>query len=194
MKFRSRFQAVMWAAMLLSLACFLLFQWGCATEAGALFPVLRVTALTCFYHFAVRLMIGEWLVPRFVEPGINPRDAWFQPRRWEAKLYRKLNVQRRKRAMPTYDPAEFDLQQLGPEALVRSTCRAEVVHEINAVASFAPLLFTLRFGAFWPFLITSIAAAGVDLAFAVIQRYNRPRLVRLAKMRARKEKKHESDA
>ena len=59
-------------------------------------------------------------------------------------------------------------------------CQAELVHEVNAAVSFVPLLFSVWVGAFPIFLITSIIAAGFDLLFAVIQRYNRPRVMRLA--------------
>ena len=58
-------------------------------------------------------------------------------------------------------------------------CGAELVHEVIILFSFLPLLFTIPFGAFPVFLITSLLAAMYDSIFVVAQRSNRPRLVRI---------------
>ena len=47
------------------------------------------------------------------------------------------------------------------------------------MAGCTALLFSLLWGAFPVFLITSLLAAAFDSCFAVMQRYNRPRLVRI---------------
>jgi len=41
-------------------------------------------------------------------------------------------------------------------------------------------------GQFWIFLATSVAAMLFDAQFIIIQRYNRPRLIRLAERKAKK--------
>lgn len=63
-------------------------------------------------------------------------------------------------------------------------CQSELVHETNILMSFLPLLAAIPFGAFWVFLVTSLAGAIFDLSLAILQRYNRPRVVRLARRRA----------
>jgi hypothetical protein len=45
--------------------------------------------------------------------------------------------------------------------------------------SFLPLLAAIPFGAFPAFLITSLAAACFDTVFVIMQRFNRPRLIKL---------------
>ena len=59
-------------------------------------------------------------------------------------------------------------------------CQAEIVHEVIIIFSFLPVLASYWFGSFAVFMITSIGAAAFDLMFVMIQRYNRPRIVKLA--------------
>ncbi len=47
------------------------------------------------------------------------------------------------------------------------------------VLSFLPVAATFLFGEFWAFLLTSLGGYLLDSVFVVLQRYNRPRLIRL---------------
>ena len=138
---------------------------------------------TTFYHFAMRLTVGN-IVPRCIQ---NPmRYAWFQTKSFEARLYEVLKVKHWKDRMPTYDPASFSLRENTLEQIVDNCCVSEAVHEIIVLFSFVPLLFALLWGAFPVFLITSVLAALFDGCFVIMQRYNRPRLIRiLAKKEAK---------
>ena len=131
------------------------------------------TGTTC-YHFAMRLLVGT-LVPH----TFDYRRAWFQPRPWEAGLYKKLKVKTWKKHIPTYDPRLFSLAENTLFQVVANMCQAEVVHEVIVLCSFFPLLLTFLFGSFPVFLITSLLSAALDLVFVCLQRYNRPRLVRI---------------
>ena len=79
----------------------------------------------------------------------------------------------------TYDPREFSLEMHSMEEIVNNMCHAEAVHELIVLLSFTSLFFVIPFGAFPVFLITAILAAAFDLTFFIIQRYNRPRVMRL---------------
>lgn len=58
-------------------------------------------------------------------------------------------------------------------------CQAELVHETIVVLSFVPIIpSVLVFGDLPVFIITSLAAAIIDVTFVIIQRYNRPRIIR----------------
>ena len=57
--------------------------------------------------------------------------------------------------------------------------KSEVDHWINEVISLSTLLFAIPWGEFWIFLITAIAAIIFDSQFIIIQRYNRPRIVKI---------------
>lgn len=133
-----------------------------------------ITFGTTAYHFIMRLIIGA-LVPN----TFHFQSKWFRSRPWEGDLYKKLGVKRWKDHVPTYDPSLFSLRDNTLEQVICNMCQAEVVHEIIVLCSFLPLLFSLIFGSFPVFLITSLFAAALDTVFIFLQRYNRPRLVRL---------------
>ena len=135
-----------------------------------------ITAGTTFYHFSMRLVVGT-IVPYWVKTPMKYR--WFQQKPFEAKFYAALKVKHWKDRMPTYDPASFSLRENTLAQIVDNCCVSEAVHEVIILFSFLPLLFALLWGAFPVFLITSLLAAAFDSCFAVIQRHNRPRLVRI---------------
>lgn len=141
-----------------------------------LFSAAISTATTC-YHFTMRLAVG-YTVPLLVPPSAATA-VWFRPRTFEDKLYRTLKVKRWKDHMPTYDPTSFSLKHNSLEQIVYNSCVSEAVHEVIVLFSFVPLFFVLLWGAFPVFLITSIFAAAFDSCFIMIQRYNRPRLIRI---------------
>ena len=84
-----------------------------------------------------------------------------------------------KKSALTYDPREFSQKEHSIEEVINNMCHSEAVHELCAALAFTTLLLAVPFGAFPVFLLTAILAAGIDLAFAAIQRYNRPRLMRI---------------
>ena len=135
-----------------------------------------ISAGTTFYHFAMRLTVGS-IVPHCIKQPMKYR--WFHPKSFEPKLYDTLKVKRWKDRMPTYDPASFSLRENTLEQIVDNCCVSEAVHEVIILFSFIPLFFSVRWGAFPVFLITSLLSALFDGSFAVMQRYNRPRLVRI---------------
>ena len=162
------------------------FMWGMAIVSGILsviFTLLSVkaVAITCgtfFYHFAMRLLVGALVPNRF-----DPEHAWFRQRNFEGRVYKFLRLRRWKAKMPTYDPRLFSTQCYSPAEIAKNMCQAEVVHEVIILLSFVPLLFSLLWGSFWVFLITSVIAAAIDLTFVMMQRYNRPRLLKMLQRR-----------
>lgn len=64
--------------------------------------------------------------------------------------------------------------------IVRAMCQAEPVHEANAAAGFVPSILFSMVWACHAFMIAPLQAAGYDLLFAILQRYNRPRILYLA--------------
>lgn len=161
---------------------------GAGTAVLAAMGLMRsaagITLGTCFYHFAMRLAVGYALL--MLPRRYDAAKGWFAQKKWEKKLYTKLCVKRWKERVPTFNPGDFDLEKHTPQEIVQTMCVSEVVHEVNMALSFVPLLFALEVGAMPVFLVTSIAAAGYDGMFAVLQRYNRPRLMRLAERAQRR--------
>ncbi len=149
---------------------------------AGLFLTLAITFGTAGYHLTMRLAVGG-LVDRRMRNRADCARRWYRPRRWEAPLYRALRVKSWKRLLPSYEPELFSLRAHTPEEIAQAMCQSEIVHELDAGLSFVPLLAIPRFGSPWVFALTSAGAACFDLMFAIVQRYNRPRMLRLAQKR-----------
>ena len=149
------------------------------TENQVLFSV-AITFGTIFYHLAVRLTVG-YLVNARYHNKMDYTKKWFSERAFERKLYKIIQVKKWKKWFPTFNPQDFNLKNRSLTEIVQVTCQAEVVHEVNMVLSFIPLAFSVWFGSFGVFLLTSCAAFLFDSIFVIMQRYNRPRLIRLIK-------------
>lgn len=65
--------------------------------------------------------------------------------------------------------------------IAQAMCQAEIVHEIIIILSFVPIAFIPRFGAAPVFIITSLLAAELDLSFVILQRFNRPRILKISR-------------
>ena len=147
-----------------------------------LFPVgillsLTITLGTTFYHFAMRLLVGV-IVPRLVHEGAENR-FWFRQKQFEEKLYGTLQVKQWKKYLPTYAPESFDLSKHSLEEVIHTCCCSEAVHEWIMLLSFLPVLTVPIFGAPGVFWVTSTLAALFDCCFVILQRYNRPRFIRI---------------
>lgn len=140
-------------------------------------PAWITFATTC-YHFVMRLAVGT-CVDRIMKNRANCNAPWFIQHSWEPSVYKLLQVKKWKKHFPTYDPSLFDTRLHSIEEIAQATCQAEVIHEVIAALSFLPLLAAIPFGSFPIFLITSLAAACFDTVFVIMQRYNRPRLLKL---------------
>ena len=152
--------------------------------AGALLS-LAITFGTISYHVLIRLLIGLGF-NLTMHNRADVHAAWFQPRAWEKPLYDKLRVKRWKKRMPTYQPELFDPKRHTWDEIAQAMCQAELVHETIVLASFLPLIASVWFGDFGVFLITSVLAALFDLVFVIMQRFNRPAVVRIAERELRR--------
>ncbi len=139
-----------------------------------------ITFGTCFYHLSMRLIVGHTIHYK-LQNHVDYTRRWYQPHPVESSLYKFLQVKKWKTNMPTYTPSVFDPRKHTWEEIAQAMCQAEIVHEVIVVLSFLPLLAAIPFGAFFVFLFTSIAAALYDLSFVIMQRYNRPRIIKFIK-------------
>ena len=149
------------------------------TKNGALFSV-AITFGTIFYHLAVRLVIGGVIDAKY-HNHMDYTRKWFQEKPFERKLYQALRVKKWKKRLPTFNPEDFDLKNRSVEEIIQVSCQAEVVHEVIMPFSFVPILFSIWFGSLGVFVLTSCAAFLFDGIFVIMQRFNRPRLMRLLK-------------
>lgn len=149
----------------------------CFTGNRAVFS-LMITFGTVFYHLAIRLAVGYLIDAKF-HNQMDYTKSWFREKSFEPKLYKKLRVKKWKKRFPTFNPQDFQLESRSVTEIVQVTCQAEIVHEVNMVLSFVPVIFSVWFGSTGVFVITSLMACLYDSMFVIMQRFNRPRLMRL---------------
>ena len=138
--------------------------------------------------------LGQALPRRF-----HPERPPFRPWKWEknGRIYSRLGIEKWKKLVPDMsrllpDMVKKELSGSGAvtaaqaDTLVQETCRAEVVHT-------ASCLLGLAFLRLWPgaggAAVLAVWVLLANLPFMVIQRYNRPRLVRLAALLRKREQK-----
>lgn len=130
------------------------------------------------YHIAIRFLSPVLLTFVF-HKQYDCESRWFRQKSWEPGLYKVLKVKRWKGKALTYDPREFSIKLHAPDEIVNNMCHAELVHELIVALSFTSLLFAIPFGSFLVFLITAVLAAMFDMVFVILQRFNRPRVMKL---------------
>ena len=161
--------SIIFAFALLSCAFYL------ATK-NSIFFILSVTFFTIFYHFAMRFIVG-FIVNTIMHNKADYNKRWFRTSRKELDIYKKLKVKKWKNRVPSLDSSRFDITKHTWHSVVQAMCQAEIVHEVNMILSFVPLLFTIFAGHFLFFLITSFIASLFDYVFVIVQRYNRNRII-----------------
>ena len=162
-------------AVITCIVCFYLY-YGEVYRSGAVLWT-GVTAFTIMYHFWGRIIMGN--VCNLFKKYINYNQWWFKEKKFESKLYKFLRVKKWKKNALTYNPELFDVKKRSLDDIANTMVKAELDHWINELISLSTLLFALIWGEFWIFLLTAIIAMLFDGQFIVIQRFNRPRVVRI---------------
>ena len=108
----------------------------------------------------------------------NYKNLWFCEKSFESKLYSLIRVRRWKKHLPTYSPDTFDTSKKTVEELIGATCQAEIVHEIIMVLSLLPIALIPVLGGAIALISTSFLSMLFDSLFVILQRYNRPKLIR----------------
>lgn len=144
---------------------------------------LTITMGTISYHLVMRLIVGTvFQLIMHNEADLNKR--WYRVGKRELAIYDKINVKKWKKRMPTYDNSAFDPKKHSWDEIAQAMCQAELVHEVIIMMSFLPVIEGIWFGDYLIFVITSVLAAGCDLIFVMMQRYNRQRIMKLMKRRS----------
>lgn len=171
--------------VILTAVCFGVYYGG--YNDNLIFLWTGITAFTITYHFWGRIILGN--VSKLFRKNINYKQWWFKERKFEKKLYEVLKVKKWKGKALTYNPEQFDLKQNSLEQILNTMIKSEVDHWINEVISIISMFFGLIWGETWIFVLTAIAAMIFDGQFIVIQRYNRPRVIKILEKTSKKENK-----
>ena len=171
-----------------ALAAFIVYYGGFCDSNIVLW--IGIVSFMIVYHFWVRLIMGaiskHW--------GINYKHPWFKPLPFERGLYRFLRVREWRDKVLTFNPDEFLMAKRTLPQIADTMAKAEVDHWVNEIISITAIFFSLIWGAFPVFLLTSVAAMIFDAQFIVVQRFNRPKVVRLIEAGERKRMRNELNA
>ncbi|MBC8547571.1 hypothetical protein H8711_11615 [Clostridiaceae bacterium NSJ-31] len=160
----------------------------------ALWMTLFNTAFWVGLHFGTAFIITA--LPKPLQTRMfDPQRPFFRVKAREMIFYRSIRLNRWKDRLPQFN-RDFDKRHFRSdwnaaylETFLFNTCRAEIIHEAIGVLGFLSLLFCLaeEHPAEYLPLYGSIAAFFLlcNLPFALIQRYNRCRLLRLREHTAR---------
>ena len=158
-----------------SIVCFSLYYGNIYKSKVILWT--GITAFTIMYHFWVRIIMGN--VSKLFKKHINYKQWWFKERSFEKGLYKLLRVKQWKGKALTYNPESFSLKQHSLEEIANTMTKSEVDHWINEIISITTISFAIPWGELWIFLLTAIIAMIFDSQFIIIQRYNRPRVLKV---------------
>lgn len=160
--------------LITSIVCFTLYYGNIHKNLVILWT--GIVAFTIMYHLWARIIMGN--VSKLFKKHINYNKKWFKERKFEKRLYKLLRVKEWKGKALTYNPELYSLKENTLEDIANTMCKSEVDHWINEIISLSTILFAIHWGEFWIFLISAIAAMIFDSQFIVIQRYNRPRVLK----------------
>jgi len=158
-----------------AIICFVLYYGNMCKSKVVLWT--GITTFTIMYHFWVRIIMGN--VSKLFEKHLSYKQWWFREKSFEKRLYKLLRVKSWKGKALTYNPESFSLKEHSLEEIANTMVKSEVDHWINEIISISTILFAIPWGQFWIFFVTAVAAMIFDSQFIIIQRYNRPRIIRI---------------
>ena len=165
----------------LTVVCFVMY-YGAFFEHSAV-KWTGVVSFMILYQFGLRILFGE--ITNRIE--FNYNLSFFKRKPFEAKLYRLLCVRSWKDKVLTFDPDKYDFENRTLHQLASTMAKSETDHWFNVLISLFGILFSLVWGLFPVFLAVSILAILFDAQFIVVQRYNRPIVLRLKERREAKQ-------
>ena len=161
--------------LVISSICFGFYYTG-NTDSLVVFWIGMVT-FTIMYHFWVRIIMGNVL--KLFKKHITYKQYFFKEKKFEKKFYDLIKVKSWKDKVLTYAPQEFDLKENSLETVANNMAKAELEHWINSLISISTISFGFISNVFWPFIVSAIFAMAFETQFIVLQRYNRPRVVKI---------------
>lgn len=169
--------SVILLVIIIASICFSAY-YGKATESHIILWA-GIVSFMILYHFGLRILMGKvtktW--------NITYAHPFFKQRRFEKKLYKLLKVRKWKDKVLTFEPELYNFQNRTLEQLANTMAKSETDHWINEIISVISMFFAILWGCPTAFIISAIAAMIFDAQFIVVQRYNRPIVLRLADRR-----------
>ena len=168
--------------VLISAVCFGLYYSG--TYKSGIVLWAGIVSFMILYHFGLRIFFGN-VTNKF---KINYSHPWYKPRKFEEGLYKLLLVRKWKEKVLTFEPDKYDFENVTLEQLATTMSKSELDHWINELISIFSMLFIFVWGCAPAFVISAVAAMLFDAQFIVVQRFNRPIVIRLINRTERKKR------
>ena len=168
--------------VLISAVCFGLYYSG--TYKSSIVLWAGIVSFMILYHFGLRIFFGN-VTNKF---KINYSHPWYKPRKFEDGLYKLLMVRKWKEKVLTFEPDKYDFENVTLEELATTMSKSELDHWINELISIFSMLFTFVWGCAPAFVISAVVAMLFDAQFIVVQRFNRPIVIRLINRTERKKR------
>ena len=153
---------------------------------------IKMKFLYCVIYYII-LGVCSFLLGRILPKGwFNSRAFPYKPLDFEAGLYKKLRVKQWQNKVPDMSrvfPKLMPPKRLTPEMMddlprmIEETCVAELIHALLSVTG---LGFLWLWPGGWGIALTVVYILLGNVSFIIIQRYNRPRLVKLLEMQQKK--------
>ena len=147
------------------------------------------------FHGTLRMVVMR--IVSLFRPLMNPLSRIYEVDKVEVEIYEALNIKKWKDKAPAWDRRHFtlslkDIRNVEKvEQVLRFNIGAEIIHYMNFALSLFGTLFCLFKGMqqwWWIFgLVSLLLGLLADLPFAMIQRYNRYRLLPIYKKLKEKE-------
>lgn len=165
-------------------------------DSGSFQFVLYITLLLTLFWVVINVTI-PWLVRFLVPKRFFNENAWlFRERKFEGPLYRKIKVTKWKDKLPDAgklinfqrDSLPCDIDESYINRFITECCIAELGHLSVGIIGFTSLFFVFlipgnnKLEHLGIFLLLSVLDLGIQMLFVIIQRYNRPRLIKLRKL------------
>lgn len=151
------------------------------------YSALFITALMFAYHIDVRLIIG-FSISKFVKPKIKVNKKCFAITENEYRRLEKFGVKNWKDKFLTVFKHQFVIQDIknkqNIEYVLRNNISAEIIHWVCFFVGLLAILIgcLLSINEWYIYVITAILASLLaDVPPILIQRYNRYRVLKIAK-------------
>lgn len=158
---------------IISVICFTMYY--TEIHSSELFLWIAITCFTITYHLWLRIIMGN-ITMHF---KIDYTMWWYKEHRFDKSISKLFRVKKWKDKALTYRPELFSLKDFSLTDIANTMCKAETDHLINVLISLSTIFFGFIWGMTWIFAITAFLAILFDMQFVLIQRYNRPRVVKL---------------
>ncbi len=178
MKSKKSVPLFMFAILMLSIFIDIISIYALSKTSNDFLYYLFLVSCSVTAHFII-MFISAPIVTIAFKKNFNYNSFWFAPKKFEKGLYDFLKVKSWKTLFPSYNDNEYSPKIHSYKEIIMNMCHAETVHWVILFASYIPLIFYKIIDKHVLLIITCVFFSFCHLPFIIIQRYNRPRVIKL---------------